>query len=128
MDHEPFDTTWFPDDWPYLDAAILDRNKLIWSRSIQIVHVMNGDSLGLDCEAPGCDLNDPPVVYLDHETLGTDQISPRFSEFMLHWQELSFIGPEIWLLGHWLDRDSGRLNPALHKTAQLRKLLTPRKL
>ena len=98
----------------------------VWARSIYFFHIANGDLLGLDCEAEGCDPNNPPVLYLSHETGAPLQLAPRFSEFMTQWEKLSYIGPELWLLDYWLDQEAKCLNPALHKTAALRKLLTPR--
>jgi hypothetical protein len=125
VDPEPMDTSYFGGDIMSGDAEECQRTVDLWGRAIIILHVGNGDCLGLDPEAPGCDPDDPPVVYLVHDDSSSDQICPRFTSFLSIWEELSYIGPENWLLDKWLDKNSKTLSAELHHTSKLRKLLTP---
>jgi hypothetical protein len=122
----PRDTSYFGGDIMTGDAEECQRTIDLWGRSIIIMHVDNGDCLGLDPEAPGCDPDDPPVVYLVHDDSSSDQICPRFTTFLSIWEELSYVGPENWLLNKWLDKNSKTLSTNLHHTSELRRLLTPR--
>lgn len=94
----------------------------LWCRCAVFLHVGNGDCLGLD---PTTNPDDPAVIYLLHDGEESGQISPTFSQFLLAWEELSYIGPESWLLDYWLDWDRGTIDCTKHKTAELRMLLTP---
>lgn len=94
----------------------------LWCRCAVFLHVGNGDCLGLD---PTTNPDDPAVIYLFHDGEESGQISPTFSQFLLAWEELSYIGPECWLLDYWLDWDLGTIDCTKHKTAELRRLLTP---
>jgi hypothetical protein len=127
VDPEPADSSWI-DDFVIPDAPEdEERARDIWGRSIIFLETMSGDSLVLDAEAPECDPDDPPVVYLDHEQPGVlDQISPSFTEFLLQWEKLSYIGPDSSLLNYWLDRGAGQLSPDRYQTMELKRLLSPR--
>lgn len=111
-----------PDD-EEMAEAFGESGLELWSRCAVFLHVGNGDCLGLDPES-GSD--DPPVVYLVHDDDESGVISPSLSEFLAAWQELSYIGPEFWLLDYWLDADRQGLDITKHKTEELRRLLTPR--
>jgi len=100
-------------------AEALGREGMdLWSRCAIFLHVGNGDCLALD---PNTNRDDPAVVYLIHDEEGSGQISPRLSDFLTAWEELSYIGPEIWLLEYWLNRDRGEIDCTKHKTAELHK-------
>ncbi len=94
----------------------------LWCRSAVFLHVGNGDCLGLDPESNSVD---PRVAYLLHDGEETDYIADSFSEFLATWEEVSYIGPEIWLLDYWIDPATQRIDPNRYKTGTLRKLLTP---
>ena len=98
------------------------RDRELWTKSTPFAHINNGDLLALDTDGAE---HDPPVVYLSHEG-GSSVISPSFTGFLRHWQTMSFIGPEIWLLSYWLDARSGFIESAHPKSALLRTLLTTR--
>jgi hypothetical protein len=111
-----------PDDEDMAD--VLGKTGLeLHCRCAVFLHVGNGDCLGLD---PANGADDPPVVYLVHDDDTSSVISPTFSEFLASWQELCYIGPEFWLLDYWIDRDRGVIDTTKHRTAELRRLLTPR--
>jgi len=100
-------------------------------KSALFLHVGNGDYLGLDTEK---NPSDPPVVYHMHDEPASFYLSPSFSSFLKDWTELSFIGPEFWLLDYWFvrengrnDRENGRIDTTRHKTDDLRRLLSPRR-
>ena len=100
-----------------------DREFELWRRCAIFQDIGNGDSLALD---PETNPDDPAVVYLIHDEDGSAQICPSFSKFIATWEELCYIGPEHWLLGHWIDWDQGVMDTIRHKAAELRELLTPR--
>ncbi len=105
-------------------ADVLGKAGLdFWCRCAVFLQVGNGDCLGLD---PESGIDDPPVVYLVHDEDESSVISPSLSEFLVAWEELSYIGPEFWLLDYWVDADRGAIDTAKHKTTELRRLLTPR--
>ena len=126
VDPERIDTSEFDGD--ILDGAPEDaeKTKVLWGRAIIVLHIANGDCLGLDPEAPGCDPDDPPVVYLVHDAASSAQIAPGFTDFLNQWERLSYIGPESWLLDYWLDPDAGRISADRYMTKELRRLLCPR--
>ena len=95
------------------------RDLDLWCSSALFLHVGNGDCLGLDTYA---DPANPPVVYLFHDQPGSEQISRTLDDFIQDWTELAFVGPELWLLDSWVDRGTGKLDLAKHKTAGLRNL------
>jgi hypothetical protein len=112
---EGFDQFWGPES--ALDSALMRR-------SVPFMIISNGDYLALDVET---DRENPPVAYLSHEGSGTSRlIAPSFERFAMDWERLSYIGPEIWLLKEWLDKESGMINPESLKTELLRSLLTAR--
>jgi hypothetical protein len=111
-----------PDDEDMLEVFGKSGMEL-WCRCAVFLHVGNGDCLGLDTST---NWDDPAVVYLLHDGEESGQISPTFSGFLAAWEELSYIGPEFWLLDYWLDWDRGAIDCTKHKTAELRKLLSPR--
>ncbi|MFC0019521.1 SMI1/KNR4 family protein [Roseibacillus persicicus] len=95
----------------------------LWCRSAVILDVGNGDCLGLDIKE---DYDDPPVVYLVHDDDSSSVISKSFKKFLSDWAQLSFIGPEYWLLDYWIDQD-GFIDIDKYKTSELAVLLTPSK-
>jgi hypothetical protein len=126
VDLEETDMSHFGDivlDWTLQDSA---QFKRLWTRAVIFLHIASGDCLGLDPQAPGCDADDPPVVYLSHDEPTSDQISPRFTDFLQQWQELCYIGPESWLFENWLDVDAKRISANRPMSQELRRLLTPR--
>jgi hypothetical protein len=125
-DPKPLDLSWFdPEGYPG-EPEVWQANMDLWGRAILLLGVGNGDYLGLDAEAPGCDPDDPPVVYLVHDEPESGPVCPRFTEFLPVWEELSYIGPESWLLWYWFDESRKSLDPRKHHTDKLRRLLTPR--
>ncbi len=95
----------------------------LWGRAAVFLQVGNGDQLALDAQV---NADDPPVVYLVHDDDCSSVISPSLSDFLTAWRELSFIGPEFWLLDHWFDWERKTIDLSMHKTSELRELLTPR--
>ncbi|HZJ14129.1 MAG TPA: hypothetical protein VFD27_03720, partial [Chthoniobacteraceae bacterium] len=100
-----------------------DFGHALWCRAAVFLEVCNGDCLGLDIESNAAD---PPVAYLLHDGEESNYISRSFSEFLASWSELSFIGPEFWLLDYWADPETGMIDPRNYKTDELRSLLSPR--
>jgi hypothetical protein len=96
------------------------RDRELWTRSAPFSEIGNGDLLALDISE---DTDDPPVVYLSHEG-GSNVIAPSFNHFLQHWEVMSYIGPEIWLLNDWIDGRSGWIDSNHQKSPLLRSLLT----
>jgi len=65
-----------------------------WLNAIPFLHMDNGDYLGLDMSQGQ---EDPPVVYLSHDEQ-TFVLARSFTAFLEQWQQLSYIGPESWML------------------------------
>ncbi len=126
VDPIPMDASVFGRDLMPNEQADAERSMALWSRSVIFFRILNGDCLGLDADAPGCDPDDPPVVYLCHDTPSSGQISPSFTDFLTEWEKLSYIGPEWWLLDSWLDAGTKRISASNHLTSELRQLLSPR--
>jgi hypothetical protein len=100
------------------------KNRDLWVRCTPFAHIGNGDLLALDADGR---IENPPVAYLSHEGEGPSSIiAPSFTEFLRHWEAMSYIGPEIWLLNHWIRSDSGFIDSAQTKTELLRNLLLKR--
>lgn len=97
------------------------NDRDLWTRCTPFTHIGNGDLLALDTTLQA---EDPPVAYLSHEG-GSTIIAPSFTDFLRHWECMSYIGPEIWLLLNWRSEDTGYINSAHPKTELLQKLLTP---
>jgi hypothetical protein len=111
-------------DWAEIYDGDDDESRReceLWTNSSPFASIGNGDMLAFGAEASQ---EDPPVVYLSHDGGGSSIISPSFTEFLRHWEIMSWIGPEIWLLDYWLDPDSGHIDSAHPKSQLLRTLLT----
>lgn len=126
VDPSPIDTSDFYGDIMSGDSESCQRTLDLWGRAIVLLHVGNGDCLGIDPGAPGGDRDDPPVVYLVHDDSSSDYIAASFTQFLLVWEQLSYIGPEFWLIHYWLDPATKSLSPERHHTQKLKDLLSPR--
>lgn len=105
-------------------AKWVKKNDLAtWCTSAVFLYMMNGDALALDLSTS---LDDPAVVYLDHEDGTASCLARSFTQFIRDWARLCYLGPEIWLLREWIDKDTGYINSNSEKTTLLRQLLSPR--
>jgi len=100
------------------DARQSDRD--LWMRCTAFASIDNGDMLAIDASSHQ---QDPPVAYLCHDG-ESSIIASSFSQFLRHWEAMSYIGAEIWLLELWIRADTGYIDSANPKTALLRRLLT----
>ena len=92
----------------------------LWRRCTRFLDVRNGDYFGLDTSGSG---EDSPVVYLSHDEEESNRvIAPSFESFMETWEQLCYIGPEIWMLAPFLDPVTGYLDATTPKAQQLRSL------
>ncbi|HJU67550.1 MAG TPA: SMI1/KNR4 family protein [Gemmatimonadaceae bacterium] len=94
----------------------------VWGGALPIIAVANGDYLALDY--PSDDLgasSDPPVVYLSHDDESV-QLTTSFTSFLTVWEQLCYVGPEIWMLDSFRGPD-GLLRADTSAAAQLRRLL-----
>jgi hypothetical protein len=69
-------------------------------RRVTLMELENGDTISLDEQA-----TDRPwaVVYIEKARLPNARIlSSSFEQFLLDWETLCYVGPEIWLLGPFL--------------------------
>ncbi|MDB6135824.1 MAG: hypothetical protein JWM59_4067 [Verrucomicrobiales bacterium] len=101
------------------DDAESRRERRLWTQSTPFASIGNGDLLALGKAAPD---REPPVVYLCHDG-GSKMISRSFTGFLRHWEIMSYIGPEGWLLGYWENDKSGCIDSAHPKSQMLRDLL-----
>lgn len=92
--------------------------EALWLQSVPFILMRNGDYLGLF--APMAH-DDPPVAYLSHDDVSRI-IAPSFTEFLNVWEQLCYIGPEIWELEKYLDAN-GILDASTPQARQLRSFL-----
>lgn len=92
--------------------------EALWLQSIPFISIGNGDYLGLFVPEAH---DNPPVVYLSHDDVSRI-IAPSFTEFLNVWEQLCYIGPEIWILEEHLDSD-GMLDASTPRAEQLRSFL-----
>lgn len=72
-----------------------------WERAFVFMSPPNGDSIALDIVA---DSHQPPVIYLNHEEPeSVIRLAGSFGEFLESFSLLGFVGPEHWILEHFLD-------------------------
>jgi len=90
----------------------------IWRETVPFLDVGNGDYLALHV---GGDKRDCPVVYLCHDDpqRPVTEISPSFEKFMSDWEDLCYVGPEIWLLQAFLQENGD--GPLLADQAKARR-------
>ncbi len=95
-----------------------------WENAFPLIYVCNGDLIALDCEEGNAD---PPVVYLCHDEEYHYSLADSLMAFLIEWQKIKFIGPEIWELEKWgfidgpggsLDVSRGRLSELNNEFAQ----------
>lgn len=106
---------WATETW----IADYPEDKEQWLNSFPFVAIGNGDYLGLDVRQQQAD---PPVIYLSHDD-ASEVISPSLKEFLLTWERLCYISPEIWVLRDYFDPASGMLSADSERGKQLRRLL-----
>ncbi len=84
------------------------RDTRYWEGSFPLIPAGNGDYVGLYFrENP----ENPPVVYLCHESYGGSGIIARnFDEFLGVWERLGYIGVD--LLHSFANRETGLLDPS----------------
>lgn len=108
------------DDDPSEDVL---RAREVWRHTVPFISVGNGDVVGLHVTG---DPQNLPVVYLSHENRENPvtPISPSLEQFLTDWENLCYIGPEIWLLNHFLTRKgNGGLKTAGKKARIWREFL-----
>ncbi|KAA1257221.1 hypothetical protein LF1_53700 [Rubripirellula obstinata] len=79
----------------------------LWRNTFLFKAISNADFLGLYIAD---DLNDPPVVYMDHEATIHRPIAPTLDHFLNEWEKLWYVGPEYWELENFIDPDTGYIN------------------
>ncbi len=102
------------------------RHAAIWRRSFPFAKIGNGDFLALDLAAAD-DAENPPVVYLGHEFCSDEEplrpIAPNFEAFLRNWEQVCYIGPQIWMLGPFIHPEPGFLDPTCGDLPGLREKL-----
>jgi len=92
-----------------------------WGSTLPVIAVANGDYLALDHRGDDAASPDPPVVYLSHDDESV-RLATSFTGFLTVWEQLCYVGPEIWLLDSFRGPD-GLLTADAPTTDQLRRLL-----
>jgi hypothetical protein len=105
---------WAMETW----VAESPDDQVLWLHATPFAALANGDYLGLDLSKQE---SDPPVVYLCHDDQSS-LIAPNFASFLLAWETLCYIGPEIWLLDKFRDPGSGYLDSETPEAERLRHL------
>jgi len=71
-----------------------------WAAAFPFLGVPNGDLIALDL---GGEDSRPPVIYLNHEEPGGSiRLAESLEVFLERWTQLGCVGPEIWVLRHFL--------------------------
>jgi len=94
--------------------------QALWKRSVPFVMMDNHDFLALDL-GPTKRRKNPPVVYLCHDG-DSSEIAPSFDVFMHEWQNVCYVGPEIWLLEPFRDEGTGHLDSQGDAASALRSM------
>jgi hypothetical protein len=107
-------TEWVRDTWVAEDPA----QRAVWATALPFAGLDNGDFLALDLGVPA---DDPPVVYLAHDDEAI-VLAPSLSDYLVVWEALCYIGPEMWLLESFRHSD-GQLDGSGQNANSLRALL-----
>jgi hypothetical protein len=107
----------------YLQGACVDMRDAIdspderelYRNAFPFLTIRNGDMLALS--GPDPDAKDS-VVYLSHEGLSC-VLSPSFEDFLVTWERLCYVGPEIWLLNVFQDPKTGFIEGTCDKALAL---------
>jgi hypothetical protein len=95
------------------------EEKALWLRAFPFASMVQGDFLALDLEEERAD--NLPVVYLSHDDRSR-VLSPSFDEFLLTWQRLCYLHPDLGLFASFFDPTSGYLSGAKEKVTGLQDL------
>lgn len=105
---------WGEETW----IAEYPKEPHFWLNSVPFIRIENGDYLSLDIT----DRKDnPPVIYLSHDD-ESFIIAESFTDFLTHWANLCYIGPERWDLEDFLN-EKRCLTSDSDKAEKLRELL-----
>jgi hypothetical protein len=96
---------------------------ITWEQTLPIIFIENGDLVGIHFTG---NPDSQPVVYLCHDDPknSVEILAENLQSFLIHWEQLAYIGPEIWLLDHFLC-ESSTGSPGIDdvKAGRWRKLL-----
>jgi len=89
-----------------------------WQNAFPFISIGNGDVIA--CDVSGA-LDDPPIIYLDHEGEQQPPIAKTLSDFLHHWERIYYVGPDCWDLKPFIDKRTGFLNSELRAAKKLRE-------
>jgi hypothetical protein len=75
-------------------VSSLQLEAVRWGNALPVASMPNGDYVALDLSAQS---EDPPVIYLCHDDTSL-KLAGCFSDFLAHWAEIYYLGPELWLM------------------------------
>jgi hypothetical protein len=94
----------------------------LWHRCVPFQAMRNGDYLALDTVTLNGQL---PVVYLNHDGAGESRIiSPSLDAFLDVWEEICYVGPEIWYLAPFFDVGTKMLTSQAPAASAIRKVFS----
>ena len=96
-------------------VAEYPEDLAFWTQSFPILRMDTSDFLGLDCRNAA---DDPAVAYLSHDD-ESKVIAPSFTAFLIEWERLRYIGPDIGMLEQYFD-ENGMLSADTEKGKVLR--------
>jgi hypothetical protein len=102
------------------DPEDITEREQQWLRAVPFIRMPNSDFLALD---PALDPVDPPVIYLCHDD-DNWLLARNFAAFLHEWEQLCYIGPEIWVLKEFCNRRTGCLDSETAKAQALRDLFS----
>jgi hypothetical protein len=83
------------EDWPSDDPEAQQQ----WLRAVPFLRMPSAEYLALD---PGLDQTNPPVIWLPHFG-DTHIVSPNFASFLLEWERLCYVGPDMFMIEPFID-------------------------
>jgi|GEM_PF-2595289 len=96
--------------------------QAFWLQSIPFLAMDNGDYLGLYTSVSQ---DNPPVVYLSHDD-ESSIIAESFTSFLENWEQLCYLGPEIWMIDDYRN-SSGFLESNSRHAQALRDFFAAKK-
>jgi hypothetical protein len=95
----------------------MEEERDFWLGSLPLMRLDNDDYLALALGEGSLS----EVRYLSHEAPG-DVLADSLSQFLEAWEQLGYLGPEIWMLEPFQKPETGRLDAGCRRAIALKNL------